>query len=1204
VHLAPDEAREENAMSTTQRTCGRLTIGVVAGWQVYSGTLDSFLGHAFRGIRAAARDRGCNLLLACGVGPPRDFSQQRPAWPFFSAQADFVPVGPWNTDGLIFMSPPAFEAGERYFANLVDGGFPAIYAGDRDAGPAIVVDNEKGIQEALCHLAEHGHRSIAFIAGHQQLVHGDCALRLQAYQDGVRKLGLEDDPRLIVFGDHSYSGGRRALRQLLERRVRFTAVLASNDSSAIGAMDELQDVGLVVPRDVAVIGFDDRLEARGQMPPLTTVHYPMFELGYQAVEWLLRVIAGQRAPAEPIRIPTRLTIRESCGCLPGAFAGSCLPLAEAMTAAVYNESLWLKLQETAELSQRLIEACELSLAHNDPAVFLQTFQQVLAQVSASGDDLHGWQAALSVLRSHLPMLARQAATALSMQQMEDMLHQARVIISAAARGDATRHLLRQAQMADQVGWMTSEFFATQDQGEILHRLVANLPSIGIRHAAVVYYEAEGDDPIAWSALQTPPGFPEIPRRFPSRAFPPPGLYPDDEPFSLALLPLKIQEELRGFVAFDADVLEPCADIVRQLGAALRGVQLYQEAVEARRSAEEGRRLAEEANRLKSRFLSMVSHELRAPLNVISGISNILLKESGPGVPQRPITLQEDLETIYISAQHLDALIRDVLDLASSDMGRLRLLCEPLDMREVLEAVAAIGRKLARDKGLAWRLEMPEYLPRVWGDRTRLRQVILNLIGNAVKFTASGQITLSASVEGRQVRIAVSDTGLGIPLHEQEAIFDEFRQSERTAARGYGGLGLGLAICKRLIEMHGGRIAVSSSGEEGGGSTFYFFLPVMDQDVPRASLMAESPQAQRVLLLVKDAENGALIKADLAQHGIDAEMCSVDEQTDWLACLLHILPDAVALDFGLAAEQGWEILRVMKEHPATRDIPVLFYWLASPEGRGSLLEIDYLTKPIGASALNGILRSQGFLDRPPGGEKTQTILVVDDEPDALDLHSRMIKTQLPECRVLQARNGREALKLIRQERPALILLDLMMPEVDGFAVLEAMHQDESLSNIPVIVVTGQALTTEDMARLNWGVVSVLEKGVFTVEETLAHVASALAHKRRSGSESQRIARKAMAYIHAHYAEPISRRDVAAHVGLSERHLTRSFRQEVGMTLNAYLNRYRLRRARALLEASDKSITEVALAVGFSSSSYFARVFREEMGVSPRAYLAGR
>jgi len=1228
-------------MSMPKYKRGRPTIGLLAGWQVYAGTLDSFLGHVFRGIQAAARDQGCNLLMACGVGSVRDIGRGRPAWPFLSPEVDFVPVGPWNADGLIIASSPVSEAGKYYFLDLVASGFPAVYAGDRDVGPAAVVDNEGGVHEALSHLFEHGHRRIAFIAGREQLVHGDSGIRLRAYQSGIQKLGLTFDPALIAFGSHTYSGGRQAMRQILHKGIKFTAVLASNDNSAIGAMDELHDAGVVVPRDVAVIGFDDRLEARAQVPSLTTVHYPMFELGYQAVGLLFRAIEGRMKKGELVRIPTRLAIRESCGCLPGTFDGTddadarrptwhgrsshgdawvsgswpqpapgrdteyqvYQQVTQAMIAAVHNESHWLKLQEVTDLGERLIEAFKLSLAQNNPTIFLQMIRQIFEHVSARGDDLYAWQAAISVLRNSLSILMPITPTALSSQQLEDTLHQARVAISEAARGSSVRLLIHQAQVADRVGVMTSKFFAAQDEHEILDSLIANLPSIGIQHAAVGYYEAEGDDPVAWSVLQTPhPHFGDL--GFPSREFPPAGLYADDRPFQLALLPLRIQENVCGFVAFDASYLEPCADIVRQLGAALRGVRLYQEAVEARRLAEEGRRLAEEANRLKSRFLSTVSHELRAPLNVISGVSNMLLKESDRVGFQNPDGIREDLESIYISAQHLDGLIRDVLDLASSDVGRLKLSCEPLDMKEVVEAVSVIGEKMARDKGLTWRVEMAEDLPLVWGDRTRLRQVLLNLVSNAIKFTTCGQITLAAIGDDNRVRVSVSDTGLGIPVHEQEAIFDEFRQSERTAARGYGGLGLGLSICKRLVEMHGGEIGVDSSGEEGGGSTFHFCLPVMEHQVTLPDAATELSPAQRVLLLVKDAGGGDLLKNDLIRRGIEVEMYPVGEGSDWLARLLLISPDVVALDLGLASERGWEVLKILKENPATKDTLVLFYSLESHQDRGSLLEIDYLTKPVAAAALTEMLRSQGLLNWAGAKGLDKTILVVDDEPDILELHARIVKGQLPDCRVLQARNGREALKLIRQERPALILLDLMMPELDGFAVLEAMRHEELSRNIPVIVVTGQMLTTEDMARLNYGVASVLGKGLFSVEETLAHVASALAHKRKPGSEGQRVARKAMAYIHAHYTEPISRRDVAAHVGLSERHLTRSFHQEVGMTLSTYLNRCRVRQAKALLDAGGKGITEIALEVGFSSSSYFARVFRQEVGVSPRAYLQSR
>jgi YesN/AraC family two-component response regulator len=222
---------------------------------------------------------------------------------------------------------------------------------------------------------------------------------------------------------------------------------------------------------------------------------------------------------------------------------------------------------------------------------------------------------------------------------------------------------------------------------------------------------------------------------------------------------------------------------------------------------------------------------------------------------------------------------------------------------------------------------------------------------------------------------------------------------------------------------------------------------------------------------------------------------------------------------------------------------------------------------------------------------------------VEMHARLVEMQLPGCRVLKARNGWQALELMRQERPDLVLLDLMMPELDGFGVLEAMRQQDASHTIPVIVLTGQVLGDKEMARLNHGVASVLGKGLFTVQETLEHLEAALTQRRTQIAEGQQLVRKALAFIHEHYAESISRGDVAAYVSLSERHLTRCFRQEMGVTPITYLTRYRVRQAKSLLEAGDKSVTQVALEVGFSDSHYFARVFRSTVGVSPSAYRRG-
>ena len=1197
----------------------RPTIGVLAGWQVYAGTPDSFLGHVLRGIQAAAHDRNCNLLMACGI------DSGQPAWPLISPEVAFVPVGPWNTDGLIIISPFASETGNRYARDLISSDFPAIYAGDRDAGPAVVADNVGGIRQALEHLVKHGHRQIAFVAGRQSN-HNDSAVRLRAFETELRALNLPFNPNLVAFGSHTYEGGRLAIQQIISRGEKFTAVMASNDRSAIGVLDGLRQAGLVVPQDIALIGFDDRLEARALVPSLTTVHYPMFGLGYQAVELLLRAIQGESVIEELVRIPTRLVIRESCGCLPGVPASPkkgeatktqkpleltreavIAQLTQMMTAAVHNESFWLSQQEVAYLVQSLIVAFLQSLEQRDPLTFYLMIKQILERVSARGDDLFGWQAAVTILRDQLPLIRQVVSMQLAHHQEEDMLHQVRVAISDAARGRSTQSLLSQAREADQVGLMTSKLFAAHDEREIFDVLTKDLPTIGIHSPAVGYYEAEAEDPVAWSILQTSGSTSigasrlEAGTRFPSRQFPPEGLYPSEQAYQLALLPLKIHDTLSGFVAFDAKNLDPYADIVRQLGAALRGVRLYRDAVEARHQAED-------ANRLKSRFLSIVSHELRTPLNLITGLSKILLDEYAiddkGSQASTPKSLKADLQRIFVSAQHLDGLIRDVLDLASSDVGQLKLLCEPLDMTEVLEAISAIGEQLAHDKGLGWRVEIAKNLPHVWGDRTRLRQVTLNLVSNAVKFTSHGEINLTALVDQGRVTVTVNDTGLGIPLHEQNIIFDEFRQSERTAERGYGGLGLGLAICRKLVELHGGEIGVCSSGNEGEGSKFFYSLPIIERKVDLPAKIAPISNAQWVLLLVKDAQGGRLLQDDLIRRGYETELCVIEAESDWLASLLLTAPDVVVLDLGLTSERGWEILKVLKENPATKNIPVLFYSIVEDANEGSLLEIDYLTKPVGTTALTEMLTSKGFFSLKEHQETGRAILVVDDDPGMLELHARIVKTQLHGYRVLLARDGRQALQIIHQEHPALVLLDLMMPVMDGFAVLEELRKNDATRNIPVVVITGQSLTKEDMARLNLGVASVLAKGIFSTDEILQHLAEALAHKRKFGSEAQHIALKAMAYIHASYTEPISRSDVAAYVGLSERHLTRCFRQEVGLTPITYLNRYRVKQAKAMLDSGEKSITEVAMEVGFSNNSYFTRVFRDEVGVSPRAYLQNR
>jgi signal transduction histidine kinase/CheY-like chemotaxis protein len=864
-------------------------------------------------------------------------------------------------------------------------------------------------------------------------------------------------------------------------------------------------------------------------------------------------------------------------------------ITHAMAEAVLTVARRLTSDAIHTLCKRLARAFVADLEQTGSTDFPSTLEEILWQVKETGDDAHMWQVALSVLREKVPALLEKCDAPITRQQVEDKLHQARTAISEAMEYQARQHVHNQRWAADRLALLTARLLTAQDETQISETLGELLPEVGIQHAGVAFFETEGDDPAAWSILHATPNLTTTTFRFASQQFPPKGLYPEDKPFSLALLPLVIQGEKAGFVALDTGNLELCGAIVQQLADALLSARLYREATE-------GRRLAEEANRMKSRFLSTVSHELRTPLNVIAGLSKLVLTEEKRTGSLFPETYRQDLERILASAEHLDGLIQDVLDLARSEVGQLKLVCEPLNLAEVLEIAIAVGEQLARDKGLSWRAEIPKDLPQVWGDRTRLRQIALNLINNAVKFTAQGKVVLQVEVKEDMVTVAVSDTGLGIPTGEQDVIFDEFRQSERTTARGYGGLGLGLAICRRLVELHDGTMGVQSSGEEGTGSTFYFTLPIIKRS-PGAGVSTQV-QSQRVLLISEHLGSGVQLCEHLSQQGFKVEEVGTDKTTDWLARLLASPPGAVLLDKALASEQGWQVLQVLKGNPATQDIPVMFYALSQVQDGGSMLELDYLTKPVGTVELARALKRQGLTSN---GDDEKRILIVDDEPSILDMHARIVQAQSTTYRVLKAQNGREALELMRREQPHLVLLDLMMPEMDGFAVLEALQQEgETVRNIPVIVLTGQVLTEDDMNRLKGGVSAVLRKGLFSVEETLVHLEQALTRKRKLGSDMQRLVRKAMAYVHERYMEPISRADIAEYVGISSDHLTRSFRQETGLTVVAYLNRYRVNQAKTLLRESNRTVTEIARAVGFSDSNYFSRVFRQEVGTSPSAY----
>ncbi|MEO7912715.1 MAG: substrate-binding domain-containing protein [Roseiflexaceae bacterium] len=1190
------------------------TIGVLASWQIYEGTTIGRYFHALlRGIQAAAAERGCNLLLACGVGGLAAPQSYTPAWPVSAPDTDFVPVGPWNTDGLVVIAHRLSAERSRYLQELSAIDHPIVFVGPEVPGPAVVADNAGGMQQAFAHLLEHGHTHIAFIAGYELREHGidrpnDSDFRLQGYLSALRAAGLAYDPRLVVYGAHNAEGGKCAMQRLLATGVHFTAVMASNDLSCLGAMQALSEAGLRIPQDVATIGFDDILDAKAHAPPLTTVRNSTFTLGYQSLQLMCDLLEGRHADQPVIRVPTQLVIRQSCGCRPGLNLGHIrraehglalrtnhAMIARAMAEAALIEARYCTIENLDALCGDIVAAFLESLRRDDIAPFEAAIIALLGRVEALDEDAHAWHAAILVLREYLPELLRRIGRPADDAYGYQLIEQAHLEISERARRLSSRALLRQMDIADELGLMAAQLLGALDEAQIPTILAAHLPRLGVQHMLIALFERDDDDLAAQSSIWMSYGIdtPVAQRQFPSRQFPPAGIYPPNARFQLALLPLRVEEQLSGFVAFEASNLEPCAAIVRNLAAALRSSQFYRDALE-------GRKLAEDASQLKSRFLSVVSHELRTPLNLIMGLSELLLRDDQQP-PMLSADLQQDLEHIATNAQHLGRLIGDVLDLTSSEAGQLRLAYEPLDLGEALRMVAVTGERMARDKGLAWHAVLPQPGPQVQADRTRMRQIVLNLVSNAIKFTSAGSVTLEVFGNGERAVIRVSDTGTGISPDEQQHIFDERWLSERTRMRTQGGIGLGLTICKQLVDLHSGTIAVHSAGL-GTGATFVITLPALRQAHDQFDALARAlPPHQPVLVFAEQAADADRLVAYLTQQGYPVELC--DGNTD-IAALdrFAIRPGALLVESRVASRRGWEIARALQGLRDSAPIPLLLFSLDPQDDAGALLELNYHIKPLNLAQFTQALQQHGLLD-PSANGALKTILIVDDNDATRAMHARMVQDQLT-YRILEASNGHAALAVMRETLPDLVLLDLMMPELDGFGVLEAMRADERLCRVPVVVLTAQSLAEDELARLNRGVSAVLVKGLFSVDETLQHITVALDRSRRIGSPTQQLVHKALAYLQEHYAAPLSRQQLADHIGVHENYLTDCFHREMGITPIAYLTRYRIRQARALLEAGQPSITEVAQAVGFADSAYFSRVFQREVGVSPSAYQRGR
>ena len=504
--------------------------------------------------------------------------------------------------------------------------------------------------------------------------------------------------------------------------------------------------------------------------------------------------------------------------------------------------------------------------------------------------------------------------------------------------------------------------------------------------------------------------------------------------------------------------------------------------------------ADEANRTKSSFLANMSHELRTPLNAIIGYSEILQEDAADKDDKAPI---DDLQKIESAGRHLLGLINNILDLSKIEAGKMDVFIEAVDIQALVKEVLSIVKPLADKSENVIEVICPADIGSFRSDQTKVKQCLLNLLSNANKFTSKGTLTLTVAREGgSQVCFRVSDTGVGMTQEQLGRLFQAFSQADASTTKRFGGTGLGLAITKHFCTMLGGDVTVEST--PGKGSTFTIRLP--DQGVAPAAVESPAPAAAAadgratVLVVDDDPTVRSLLAKTLEKEGY--RVISAGNGVEALALAREHRPQAITLDVLMPQMDGWGALKELKADAELRDIPVIMVTVLNERGMAIPLgAADFVTKPVDRQRLAAILRDHC------AGPSSASILVVEDDLPTREALCRSLASMGYAAHA--AVNGRSGLDwLADHPAPSLILLDLMMPEMDGFEFLRELRKRPAFVDVPVIVVTAKELTAEDIRILSGQTDEIIAKDQTYLTELAAAVRGRLA--RQPAREAERVA----------------------------------------------------------------------------------------------------
>lgn len=514
-----------------------------------------------------------------------------------------------------------------------------------------------------------------------------------------------------------------------------------------------------------------------------------------------------------------------------------------------------------------------------------------------------------------------------------------------------------------------------------------------------------------------------------------------------------------------------------------------ELLNARREAEAARLTAEQANQAKSAFLANMSHELRTPLNAIIGFTRIVQRRAEGTLPDKQL---DNLDKVLVSAEHLLALINTILDIAKIEAGRMDVQLNLFEISPLLEACFVTAQPLLKP-GVELKMEVDQELPQIYSDQDKIKQILLNLLSNAAKFTSKGQIVVSAKydgskrgpsskknqgyVDGGSLVFSVADTGIGIPADKIETIFNEFQQVDNSSTREFSGTGLGLSISRKLARLLGGDLEVTS--DEFVGSIFTLTVPIYYGETTKPELLHTTPveptipseevSGRPVVLAIDDDPDVIyLLQENLAEAGY--QVVGALAANEGLQMAKELQPFAITLDVKMPVKDGWQVLHELKADPHTNHIPVILLTVVDKKAMGYRLGADeYLVKPLDE---NAVLAALDRVARSQSNISPKRILVVDDDPDVFEMVSQLLSERNYE--LIPAVDGLSALQAIEKRLPEVILLDLLIPELDGFGLIDRLRQTPKCKSLPIIVLTAKTLTEEENEILQERVVKVIQK----------------------------------------------------------------------------------------------------------------------------------